>query len=213
VKVFHFLLNFSVVVIVSTLGMALGMFYWGQDTPDLQGSAAVGRTHGAAHPMLTSPQALEIAYSAIKGSAEREKPGDIVVEFIQSKYRVRFFFVVSSERLLDHLLEVSVDPESRLAGKVEDKGRVAGLQQRSAEGGWETFLSGKRAFDLSVEALKGFDNYDKQGKLSIELRKSTYYVTFPVPHNEQPQPLAAAYAVQIWVDARSGKVLKVLVAS
>jgi hypothetical protein len=163
--------------------------------------------------MLTSPQALEIAYSAIKDLPEHEKPGDIVVDVIQSNYRVRFFFVVSGDRLLDHLLEVFVDPESRRAAKVEDKGRVAGLQERSADDSWETFLSAKRAYDLSVAALHGFDHYDKQGRLSVELRKSTYYVTFPLPRNEQSEPLVASYAVQIWVDARSGKVLKVLVAS
>lgn len=163
--------------------------------------------------MLTSLQVIDISYSAIKSLPYRDAPGDIVVELINSQFRVRFFFVIAEDRQLDHLVEISVDPESGKVLKTEDKGRVAGLQERSAERGWEKFISGKTACDLAVTALQGFDHYDKQGRLSVELRKDIYYITFPLIRKGGTGSLGADYAVQVWVDARSGKILKGLVAA
>jgi hypothetical protein len=169
--------------------------------------------NGAGHPMLTSPQALEIGYSALKSIPGRDSPGDIVAELTKSTYRVRFFFVIALDRKLDHLVEVSIDPDSGNVLKTEDKGQVAGLQERSAQEGWEKFLSGKQAYDLAVASLQGFENYDKQGPLTVELRKDVYYITFPLKRTPKMGSRVSAYATQVWIDARSGKLLKRLVAA
>jgi hypothetical protein len=199
------------VVLGSILTTALVARHVAKDraTPPLQTSA-----HGEeGHPMLTSPQAFEIAHSALKSIPGSNGPGDIVAELTKSGYRVRFFFVVALDRKLDHLVEVSIDPESGKVLKTEDKGRVAGLEQRSAEEGWEKFLTGKEAFDHALDNLKGFENYDKQGVLTVELRKDVYYVTFPLKRSPNMGSRVAGYATQVWIDARSGKLLKRLVAS
>jgi hypothetical protein len=168
---------------------------------------------GAAHIMLTSTQALEIGYSALKNSPDREKPGDIEVVLEKSLYRVRFFFIVTEDRQLDHLLEVSLDSESGSVSKTEDKGRVAGMPNRSASQDWEKFVSAKQAFAVANEAISGFEEYDKQGPLTVLLRKDVYYITFPLKSGERTASRAPDFATQVWVDARAGKVLKRLVAS
>ncbi len=163
--------------------------------------------------MITSLKALDIGYSALRKSPDLDKPGDIVVELVKSEYRVRFFSVISEDRSLDHLSEAFVDSESGKVLKVEDKGRVAGLQGRSADHDWSAFLSSKRACDLSVAALHGFESYDKHGRFTVELRKDVYYVTFPLANRAKLGSRAPDFATQVHIDARSGKVLKVLVAS
>lgn len=175
--------------------------------------AGVTLASGASHPMLTSSQALEIAFSATKSFPDRDKPGDIVVELKSSVFQIRFFFAIAQDRKLEHLVEVSVDSSSGRVLNTEDKGRVAGLQGRSADQGWETFVSAKQAYDFALAAIKGFEDYDKQGALTVELRKDVYYVTFPLKRSEQMGARAPDFATQVWIDARSGKVLKRLVAS
>jgi hypothetical protein len=161
--------------------------------------------------MIASPQALDLGYAALANLSEREKSGDIVVELVRPVYRVRFFFVISENRQLDHLVEVSLDPDSGRVIKSEDKGKVAGLEGRSAESGWEKFLSAKRAFDLAVAANKGFQTFDKNGRLTVLLHKDIYCVTFPVIPPRQPGSEGADFAVQVSISARSGEVLERLI--
>jgi hypothetical protein len=203
----------SAVVLASALGVVIGASSGSRDVSESKKLETVTTLNGAGHLMLTSPQALEVGYSALKNQPDHDKPGDIVVELRGTAYRVRFFFVVSGDRKLDHLIEVLVDAQSGMALKTEDKGRVAGLEGRSADKGWEKFLSSKQAYDLAVGAMKGFEGYDKQGRLTTELRKDIYYVTFPVRPPKQPGSEGADYAMQVLIDARSGKVLELLIAS
>jgi|HubBroStandDraft_2_1064218.scaffolds.fasta_scaffold289305_2 hypothetical protein len=195
------------------LGITLGASCGRSQLAQSGNSNTTNPNKGAAHTMLTSTQALEIGYSALKNFPDRDKPGDIEVVLEKSMYRVRFFSMVTEDRQLDHLLEVSVDSQSGSVSQTEDKGRVAGMRNRSAGQGWEKFVSAKQAFDVANRAISGFEEYDKQGPLTVLLRKDVYYITFSLKSGEQTGSRAADFATQVWVDARAGKVLKRLVAS
>ena len=73
-------------------------------------------------------------------------------------------------------------------------------------------ISGRQAFDAALAAIKGYETYDKHGKLTVELVDRTYRVTFPLPA-AQKQPRGADYAFQVWIDATDGRVIKILTAS
>jgi hypothetical protein len=203
----------SFLIALLALGITLGASCGHRQLAQSGTENTTSPNKGAAHPMLTSTQALEIGYSALKNFPDRDKPGDIEVVLQKSLYRVRFFLVVTEDRQLDHLLEVSVDAESGTVSKTEDKGRVAGMPDRSASPGWEKFVSAKESFDLANAAISGFEEYDKQGPLTVLLRKDVYYITFPLKSGQQTGSRAPDFATQVLVDARAGKVLKRLVAS
>lgn len=163
--------------------------------------------------MVTSLNAFESGYAALQNFPDRDKPGDIAVELVGDHFRVQIFAVITPDRALDHLLEASVDAASGKVLKTEDKGRVAGLPERSADPEWQSFQSARRAYDLALAAIRGFEDYDKQGRLTVQLRKNIYYVTFPLPPDEHRGSRAPDFAMQVWLDARTGAVIKKLVAS
>jgi len=213
VKDFRHFSGGSFLISLLALGITLGASCGHPQSAQSDQSNIATTNNGVAHPMLTSTQALEIGYSALKNFPDRDKPGDIEVVPEKSLYRVRFFVVVTEDRQLDHLLEVSVDAESGSVSKTEDKGRVAGMPDRSVSQGWEKFVSAKQAFGAANVAISGFEEYDKHGRLTVLLRKDIYYITFPLKQSEQTGSRAPDFATQVWVDARAGKVLKRLVAS
>jgi uncharacterized membrane protein YkoI len=156
--------------------------------------------------MITFHQALEAACAAV----EQSGAGDVVVELKGAEYRTSFAFVTAAERRTDHVVEVAIDAESGKVLKKEDGGSLPALQGYSAADGWQQFLSAKRAYDIALDALKGFREYDERGRLTVQLRNDVYYVTFPA---KEAGSRGADFAMQVHVDARTGKVLKLLAAS
>jgi hypothetical protein len=159
--------------------------------------------------MITFHQALEAAWSAVKATG----PGDIVVELQGSDYHGTFSFATAVERRSDHVVEVVVNAESGRVSKLDDKGSVPALHGRSAADGWQKFIPAKRAYDIALGALAGFREYDERGRLTVELRQDVYCVTFPLLITKDTGSRRADFAMQVYVDARTGKVLNLLGAS
>lgn len=163
--------------------------------------------------MILSDEALDIAQTAIENHQYFDRPGDIVVELKQKTYLVTFAFLIpgeSSKTWADYTIEVFIDGQSGKVLKIEDKGKAGPSNRGLADAGWENFMPGKRAYDIAINALKGFEHHDKTGKLTIELKKGIYYVTFPLIKSADTGSRSADYAFQICIDAQSGKVLKIL---
>jgi hypothetical protein len=159
--------------------------------------------------MITFHQALEAACSVV----ERTGPGDLVVELKEGAFKTTVFFVTAEDRRLDYVVEVAVDAESGKVLTKEDGGLVHLLQPYPVAGGWDKFLSAKQAYDIAMEALRGFREYDERGRLTVQLRGDVYYVTFPLIPITGGSSRSADFAIQVHVDARTGKVVKLLAAS
>ncbi len=77
----------------------------------------------------------------------------------------------------------------------------------------EDYISESQALEIAHSAIAGYENYDKTGKIVIELKENRYYVTFPHGIPEDSGKLMPDYAVQVCIDAKSGKVLETRVGS
>ena len=166
--------------------------------------------------MISSNQVMEIAGSAIKNHQYYDKPGDIVVELKKEEYKVTFDFVIPNkkdDKWSDYVIELLIDAKSGEVLKLEDKGISAISKRIFPDARWKKFISGKQAYDISLNAIKGYENYDMTGKLTIELKQDVYHVTFPIKKSAKSGSRSADYAKQIRVDAQSGEVLKILAAS
>jgi uncharacterized membrane protein YkoI len=74
-------------------------------------------------------------------------------------------------------------------------------------------ISQERALEIARSAIKGRMEYDKTGEIVVELKENQYIVTFPHGIPKTPGLRAPDYAARVWIDAKSGKVLKVWGAS
>ncbi len=64
-----------------------------------------------------------------------------------------------------------------------------------------------KAIEIAKKAIQGH-NYDKTGKITIELKEEQYIVTFPF--KLPPNSLGPDYAARVWIDSKTGKVIKLL---
>lgn len=156
--------------------------------------------------MLNAHQSLELAC----GSVKIDRPGDIRVERVGDQFHATFTFVTETARRNDYVFHIVVDPVKGEVLKGDDKGQIPAAHGRSAGDQWESFLSARKAYDIAFAALAGFSEYDQQGTLTVELWDDVYLVTFPAPPN--PGARGSDYAMQVHVSARTGKVVKLLVA-
>jgi hypothetical protein len=160
--------------------------------------------------MISSAQAFEVAHDAIAGKRYHDAPCDIAIERDSSTYTVTFSSptipgaaATPSEptRVLVDAISGSVR-EVRNAGQPERNARLAGL------------ISGKRAIEVGLAALReSHAMYDEHWTTTAILHGGEYYVTFPVPEKSRAFTERADYALQVWVDSRTGDVIQVLHAS
>jgi hypothetical protein len=162
---------------------------------------------------ITSRQALEVAYAAIEGHSNWAGPGDVIVQPQEKYFEVVFRFLAAPSRNLDRLVRVRVDSSSGKAIKVEDQEQAEAPEDRRMPAEWENFITARQAYEIALKAMDGFENYDKSGRLTILIRESIYYVTFPLLRRPGTGSRSADYAMQVLVDARSGTVRKVFTAS
>ena len=156
--------------------------------------------------MRTSQQAFEAACQSVKA----HRAGDIHLVKVDGQYQVAFDFVIEASRRRDYVIHVVVDAVRGVVLNGVDKGQLPATHGRSAGDGWESFISARKAYDIAFGALAGFSEYDPYGPLSVELWDDVYRVTFPAHAQEGAR--GPDYAMQIHVSARTGKVVKVLVA-
>jgi hypothetical protein len=73
----------------------------------------------------------------------------------------------------------------------------------------DNIISGGRALEIAHSTIKGYEHYDKTGKIVVELKGDRYYLTFPHGIAKVPGRLMPDYAMQVCIDAKSGKVLEI----
>lgn len=156
--------------------------------------------------MPNAHQALEIACQSVKS----HRAGDIHLVKVDGQFEVTFAFIIEAPRRKDYVIYVVVDAVRNAVLKGADKGQLPATHGRSAGDGWESFITARKAYDIAFTSLAGFNEYDPQGPLSVELWDDVYRVTFPA--YTQAGARGPDYAMQIHVSARTGKVVKTLVA-
>ena len=163
--------------------------------------------------MIETGLAIMIAYQAVSQQGHYVKGGyNIFAEPLADHIEVRF--VDSSP---------SGQTEKLLPGfavQIDAAGKITSLQAGTFKASpyasmadSNKAISGINAYEAALAALKGHENYGKKGKLSVELAGDVYRVTFPLPEQLKPGQRGPDYAYQIWVDALTGKIVKILIAS
>jgi hypothetical protein len=160
--------------------------------------------------MTTASAALATAHDAVVKASPGRRIGNITVDPVGENFEVV---------LIDLPVPGRPDVGGSKATVNRRSGTVAAIAPatvpQSPYGAGDikaTAISGRQAFDSAVIALKGNENYDKEGRLTIEFVDQVYRVTFPLPPSQKVSR-GPDYAFQVWVDAVTGQVVKVLVAS
>ncbi len=160
--------------------------------------------------MVSAARALEVAHAAIAGKRCHDAPCDITIERGDDLYTVTFTSpgVAAAPATAGAATRVVVDAGAGVVREVRD----ATLPERDPR--LAGLISGKRAFDVGLAAVResGME-YDERWTTTVDLRGDRYAVTFPVPETTRAAPLRPDYAYQVWVDARTGKVIGRLAAS
>ena len=81
--------------------------------------------------------------------------------------------------------------------------------QLSPESEKRYMISAEKAVEIAQKAIKGKMKYDDAGKIRTELKDDQYVITFPF-RPLGPTERGPDYAARVWVDARTGKVVKIL---
>lgn len=159
--------------------------------------------------MITAVQAFEIAHDAITGKRCHNAPCNITIERDGDTYTVTFSSPVGTTPATPAdstrvLIEASSGTmrEVRNAGKAEQNERPTGI------------ISAKRALHVGLATLRESGALsDEHWTTTIILNGDKYYVTFPVPEATRRLSETADYALQVWVDSRTGDVVEVMHAS
>jgi hypothetical protein len=161
--------------------------------------------------MTDAAQALTTAHDTVGKQFATRRFGNIVVEPATDRYQVSFIELPRPGQ--DRKLSRSVVSIERRSGRVVD---VTDLplpaDPYQALDIPDATITGKQAFDAAVAAIKGYETYDKEGRLTVELVAENYQVTFPLPAGQR-QPRGADYAFQVWINSQTAKVTKILAAS
>jgi hypothetical protein len=160
--------------------------------------------------MAESTQALMSAADAVEERGLLRGVGNIVVEPTQRDYQVTVADLPGASKADEAPPGVRVVVDRRTGRVLEVQAGAPGTRPY-ADVPKGALISGREAFDIALAALGNFTNYGKEGRLTVELVGKVYQVTFPLPN--PPAGRGADYAAQVWVDAVSGRVVKVLVAS
>ena len=70
--------------------------------------------------------------------------------------------------------------------------------------------SPQQALEIAYKTIGEFKNYDKTAPPTVELKDGIYYVTFPLPKERLAESRRSDYAMQIRIEAKSGKVISKL---
>ena len=163
--------------------------------------------------MYTARQALEAALNASAAQLDRQTLINIVVEPGTDQYRVVLTLLAPSTQTTAPALVVQVDADTGQPSAPGTTQRPNPLLDLDAELRHSPFLNGLQAYQAALLAIKGYEHYDAYGRLEIRLTKDRYEVTFPDPAARLTGGHTADYTYLVWLNARTGAVLKILAAS
>jgi len=99
----------------------------------------------------------------------------------------------------------------RLAIRTDPDWLKEDIVKRYIEWDYEVVVQREEAIGIARKAIEGRMKYDKNLKVEVRLEQGVYRVTFPI---RLPRGvLGPDYAARVWIDARTGKILRLLGAS
>lgn len=160
--------------------------------------------------MTTASDALVTAYEAAVKENPRRRIGNITVDPAGENFEV---VLIDLPEPGGSNVSGSSLTVSRGAGTITAVKRITvALSPYGAGDINASTISGRQAFDSALTAVKGYETYDKEGRLTVEFAGQVYRVTFPLPPSQKVSR-GPDYAFQVWVDVVSGQVVRVLVPS
>jgi len=167
--------------------------------------------HAKHFNQVMSSEALIIAYDAVSERYPDRKMGNIIIKPLARFYAVMLYDLpkIEVEMIKENGVEVKVD---RHSGKVIEMREFAEPSPYNVQYVRDDLISGKKAFVAGITALKGFENFNKEGKITVELVGDVYQVTFP-SQQEEDAMLGVDYAFQVWVNSVTSEIVKILVPS
>jgi hypothetical protein len=155
--------------------------------------------------MISAEQAFQAAHRAVAGTPYEDGACDIAITRDAQKYMVAFTPPVRPGTTAGDGLRVSVDAAS---GSVQS---VDGAPPSTLQSG---LISARRAFDIGLATIRKLAiPHDANWETTVVLKGDKYAVTFPLPEAGRVNSRRASYALQVWIDARTGDVTDIRHAS
>jgi hypothetical protein len=160
------------------------------------------------HDNLLSSDALVIANDSVIRQYPGRKIGNITVRPVLHYYIVKMYDLpkLEEEEKKYNGIEVKID---RTVGKIIDLQNINEPSQYSTSYVPDSIIMGRKAFQVALDTLKGFENFDKEGKIIVELVGEIYKITFPLLA-EQKDSRGADFFCQVSVNAITAEVVEIL---
>lgn len=163
--------------------------------------------------MIESRQALDSAIKEISQRIDLDTIADIIVEPGETHYSVHLVpFIPLDEEVVESLV-VEIHNESGMVSTVKMLPAPNPTINIAEDIRNTNISSGLQAYQVALNAIKGYEHYDKFGRLKINLDKDRYIVTFPDPNARADGGRTADYTYQVWIDVKTLQVSKILAAS
>lgn len=162
--------------------------------------------------MIEARQALESALKISAQQLDRNTIANILVEPSELRYIVHLtpFGPVDKPTVEGVVVEIEADSGAAAAVKATPAPNpIMNLTQDLRK---TKIFSGLHAYQAALNAIKGYEHYDKLGRLEIRLDTDHYKVTFPDP-GARAGERSADYTYQVWIDVKTMKVIKILASS
>jgi len=162
--------------------------------------------------MIDAKHALELALQFASGEIDTNKITDIIVESADSRYTVTLVGLITVDKSFVDALKIDINADN---GKVlnREKVNIDNPMQKIAKNlRQKKIISGVEAYKEAINAIKGYEHYDKFGRLEIRLDIDHYKITFPEVDTKDGGR-TADFTYQVWIDFLSKKVVKILAPS
>lgn len=163
--------------------------------------------------MIEAKTALSSTLKEIQQKLNPNSIVNIIVEPHDTYYSVHLIPLSPIDKRSSESLIVTVDAES---GAVTNTKITSSSNPRftlKKELQQNNIISGIEAYRIALTAIKGFEHYDKFGRLEIHLDGDHYKVTFPDPSARDGDGRAADFTYQVWIDIKTKAVIKILTSS
>ncbi len=165
------------------------------------------------HEMIETIQALKIAFKHVGGEIEPSGISDIIVDPVDANYVVNLVELASKDKPLVNSFEIIVNAGNGEVLNKETKLVDNPIHKVAHENRDKIIISGIDAYNRAINVIKGYEHYDKFGRLEIYLDANHYKVTFADVSAKIPGVRRPDYAYQIWINLLTKEVMKTLVGS
>jgi hypothetical protein len=163
--------------------------------------------------MISASQAILLAYEqAYLPRRFRVEVGNIAAIPEPGCYRVELISLPETARTTMNLATTTVIVDSNTGKILSARSSPTKQSPYSKLETAARSISGVKALEAALLAIRGYEHYDKMGKLTIELKGDHFHVTFPA-QSRSNSVRGPDYAYLIWVNAKTAKVEKILVPS